>query len=214
MAVTSTSATASLLRPNFRTSPPQHGGQFSNSIAIAFKPRRFRIRSSGDGPVETTDESDSKSPVETQKGPPSLISALNVEKALRGIAVTDADHYGRLGLQRECSYDQVTFAYKRKVEELRSQELDEEETNNKLGLLKESYSILSSPKERRLYDWSLTRSEKPDRYAWPFEVEKAITPTEEPPAQEPEDVRPTILVGYFLFAWLILSFTLSIALNR
>ncbi|KAJ9702095.1 hypothetical protein PVL29_004031 [Vitis rotundifolia] len=109
---------------------------------------------------------------------------------------------------------QVTFAYKRKVEELRSQELDEEETNNKLGLLKESYSILSSPKERRLYDWSLTRSEKPDRYAWPFEVEKAITPTEEPPAQEPEDVRPTILVGYFLFAWLILSFTLSIALNR
>lgn len=89
MAVTSISATASLLRPNFRTSPPQHGGQFSNSIAIAFKPRRFRIRSSGDAPVETTDESDSNSPVETPKGPPSLISALNVEKALRGIGKTE-----------------------------------------------------------------------------------------------------------------------------
>lgn len=89
MAVTSTSATTSIFRPNFRASQPQQGGQFSNSISLAIKPRRFWIRSSGDAPVETTDEADSKSPVETPKGPPSLISALNVEKALRGIGKTE-----------------------------------------------------------------------------------------------------------------------------
>lgn len=89
MAVISTSATASAFLPNFRASPRQHGGQFSNSISIALKPRRFWIRSSGDVPMETMDEADSISPVESPKGPPSLISALNVEKVLRGIGNTE-----------------------------------------------------------------------------------------------------------------------------
>ena len=38
---------------------------------------------------------------------------------------------------------QVTVAYKRKVEELKSQELDEEEANNKLGLLKVSCRLVA-----------------------------------------------------------------------
>ncbi|KAK9102455.1 hypothetical protein Sjap_019709 [Stephania japonica] len=177
--------------------------------------------SAGEAPQETTIEDDvvgvgdDESSVETTKVPYSLISQLNVEKALRGIAITDADHYGRLGLSRGCSYEQVTAAYKTKCEELINEGLDEEQLQKKMELLKESYYILSSEEERRLYDWSLSRSEGPDRYVWPFEVD--ITQTSDwgdPPPQEPEDVGPTRLVGYFFLGWLVLSFVLSIALNR
>ncbi|KMT17865.1 hypothetical protein BVRB_2g033980 [Beta vulgaris subsp. vulgaris] len=165
----------------------------------------------------TTDESwegdGESSPMEMPKGPPSLISALNVEKALRGIAITDVDHYARMGLRRGCSYDQVGPAYQIKVQELSSQGLDEEELNKERELLKESYNILSSEVERRLYDWSLARSGAPDRYAWPFEADITQTPTGIPPPREPEDVGPTIAVGYFFLGWLVLAFTLSIALN-
>lgn len=49
--------------------------------------------------------------------------------------------------------------------------------------VQESYAVLSSEEERRLYDWSLARSEKPDRYVWPFEVDITQTPTEPPPPQ-------------------------------
>ncbi|GMI92617.1 NADH dehydrogenase-like complex U, CHLORORESPIRATORY REDUCTION L [Hibiscus trionum] len=200
--------------------------------------RRLSIRSSGDVLSETpaTETESEKSIDETPKGPPSLISALNVERALRGIPITDVDHYGRLGLQKGCSYEQVTVAYRNKVDQLLNQGLDEAELSNKMDLLKESYSILSSveerssgsyfnklhralkifepPLERRLYDWSLARSEKPDRYAWPFEEDITLTPTEDPPPEEPEDVGPTRLVGYFMLGWLILSVVLSIALAR
>ncbi|PIM98708.1 hypothetical protein CDL12_28807 [Handroanthus impetiginosus] len=162
----------------------------------------------------TAMEAESEAPVEVSKGPPSLISALNVEKALRGIAITDADHYGRLGLWSGCSYDQVTIAYKNKVTEVMNKGLAEEELSKELELLKESHSILSSVEERRLYDWSLARSGKPDRYMWPFEVDITQTPTGTPPPQEPEDEEPTRLVGYFFLSWLILSFILFIAFNR
>ncbi|URE41856.1 DNAJ heat shock N-terminal domain-containing protein [Musa troglodytarum] len=173
----------------------------------------LRVRSSA---VEesTASPPPTDTPVGSQKLSASLISATNVQKALRGIAITDADHYGRLGIPRGTSYDQVKVAYEKKCEELMSKGLDEEETSKVLELLKESYAILSSEEERRLYDWSLARSEKPDRYAWPFEVDITQTPTEPPPPQEPEDVGPTRLVGYFFLAWLILSFALSVTLNR
>ncbi|OAY81572.1 NAD(P)H-quinone oxidoreductase subunit U, chloroplastic [Ananas comosus] len=144
----------------------------------------------------------------------SLISAANVQKALRGLAITDVDHYGRLGISKGTSYDQVNVAFKKKQEELMNKELDEEEANKELELLKESYNILSSEEERRLYDWSLARSERPERYVWPFEVDITETPTQPPPPKEPEDVEPTRLVGYFFLAWLILSFALSVTLNR
>ncbi|GKF25289.1 hypothetical protein Tco_0081183 [Tanacetum coccineum] len=82
----------------------------------------------------------------------------------------------------------------------------------------ESYTILSSVEDRRLYDWSLARNGNPDRYAWPFEVDITQTVTvnspDTPPPQEPEDTEPTRLVGYFLLTWIILSIALSIALNR
>lgn len=155
-------------------------------------------------------------PAETPKvkGLPSLISALNVEKALRGIAITDVDHYGRLGISRGCPYAQVPIAYKNKVEELMKEELEEEELNNQLEQLKESYTVLSSVEERRLYDWSLARSDQPNRYMWPFEADITQTPTGIPPPREPEDVGPTRAVGFVLLGWLILGFTLSILLNR
>ncbi|RZR73965.1 hypothetical protein BHM03_00030277 [Ensete ventricosum] len=95
-------------------------------------------------------------------------------------AITDADHYGRLGIPRGTPYDQtsvpsniqnllcqVKVAYEKKCEELMSKGLDEEETSKELELLK-----------------------------------------------EPEDIGPTRLVGYFFLAWLILSFALSVTLNR
>lgn len=126
---------------------------------------------------------DETSPVELPPGPRSIISALNVEKAILGIAITDIHHYGRLGLSRKCSYAEVPIAYKKKVEEVMNEGLVEEELNKKLELLKESYSILSTPEERRLYDWSLVRSEAPDNYKWPFEVDKTPLSTGTPPPQ-------------------------------
>ncbi|XP_057511777.1 NAD(P)H-quinone oxidoreductase subunit U, chloroplastic-like isoform X1 [Actinidia eriantha] len=126
-------------------------------------------------------------------------------------AITDVDHYGSLGIQKGCFFDQ---AYKSKVEELMNEELEEEELSKRLEVLKESYSVLSSAEERRLYDWSLARSGNADTYLWPFEVDNSKKSTEPPPPLEPEDVRPTRLVGYFMLGWLVLSFTLSIVLNR
>ncbi|XP_004242446.1 NAD(P)H-quinone oxidoreductase subunit U, chloroplastic [Solanum lycopersicum] len=155
-------------------------------------------------------DTDETSPVEI---PPSIISALNVEKALLGIAITDINHYGILGLSRKCSYAEVPVAYKKKIEEITNEGLVEEELNKKLQLLKESYSILSTPEERRLYDWSLVRSEAPDDYKWPFEVDPTPPSTGTPPPQEPEDVEPTILVGYFFLGWFVLAAVLSISLN-
>lgn len=60
----------------------------------------------------------------------------------RNAAITDIDHYGRLGIQRECSYDEVTVAYKKKVEQLMNEqgggegEEENEELSKKLELLK------------------------------------------------------------------------------
>ncbi|KAJ7966366.1 Chaperone DnaJ-domain superfamily protein [Quillaja saponaria] len=218
MAVSSTIATVYIVGKNIPVLKSKNGTMLSHStISFPVKQRRFYIRSSGDVSTETTSaEVDSESSIEVPKGPPSLISALNVERALRGIPITDADHYSRLGISRGSPLDQVTVAYSNKVEELKNQELEEEELQNKLELLKESYTILSSEEERRIYDWSLARSEKPDAYVWPFEVDITQTPKDigTPPPQEPEDEGPTRLVGYFLLVWIILSFVLSIALNR
>ncbi|KAI6679844.1 hypothetical protein NL676_033725 [Syzygium grande] len=98
--------------------------------------------------------------------------------------------------------------------EEREEGLEDDELSEKLEQLKESYRILSSVEERRLYDWSLARSQKPDRYMWPFEADITQTPTQSPPPPEPEDEGPTRLVGYFMLGWVVLSFVLSIALNR
>ncbi|KAI8536096.1 hypothetical protein RHMOL_Rhmol10G0229500 [Rhododendron molle] len=126
------------------------------------KPLKVTVRSSSDGSAsaETTvtqAEAESESPIELPKGPPSVISTLNVERALRGIPITDIDYYGSLGIQKGCSNDQVYAAYKNKVEELMNKGFDEEELSKKLEVLKESYAVLSNAQERRLYDWSLAR---------------------------------------------------------
>uniref|UniRef100_A0A1D1Z0M8 Chaperone protein DnaJ n=1 Tax=Anthurium amnicola TaxID=1678845 RepID=A0A1D1Z0M8_9ARAE len=195
-----------------------------SSSRLPLATRRARIRCSaaaGDAGEEssgtttaTTADPPLEIPVGTSKRSSSLISTDNIQKALRGIAITSVDHYERLGIARGTSYAEVTNAYKIACEELMSQDIDEDEISHKMDLLKESYAILSSEEERRLYDWSLARGEKPDRYVWPFEVDITQTPTQPPPPQEPEDVGPTRLVGYFFLAWIILSFALSVTLNR
>ncbi|PVH62951.1 hypothetical protein PAHAL_3G438000 [Panicum hallii] len=80
------------------------------------------------------------------------------------LAITDADHYGRLGVTRLASTDEASAAYEKRCEELNSKKLEEEELINKeLDLLKESFTILSTEEERRLYDWSMSRSGQPER---------------------------------------------------
>uniref|UniRef100_A0A0D9XZJ0 J domain-containing protein n=1 Tax=Leersia perrieri TaxID=77586 RepID=A0A0D9XZJ0_9ORYZ len=126
----------------------------------------------------------------TSTRPPySLISAENVQKAMRGLA-----------------------AYEMKCEELNNKGLEEEEINKEHDLLKESFTILSTEEERRLYDWSLSRSGQPERYVWPYEVDPLELAPD--PPKEPEDEFPTKLVGYFFLAWFILSVALSVTLNR
>ncbi|XP_023740472.1 NAD(P)H-quinone oxidoreductase subunit U, chloroplastic [Lactuca sativa] len=220
-ATTTTSATASI----YLCRKPLAIGRSCSNNYISFvrkSTRRFCVSSSADdlpsSSAATTEvEGAEESKIEVPKGPPSLISALNVEKALRGIAITDVDYYGILGLKKGCPYDQVKVAYDVKLEELMNQGLEQEELTKKLDLLKESYTILSSVEDRRLYDWSLARNENPDRYAWPFEVDITQTinsPDTPPPAQDPEDFGPTRFVGYFLLTWIIISLSLSVAFNR
>ncbi|KAK6912864.1 DnaJ domain [Dillenia turbinata] len=223
MAASSTTAASPYIL--FSQSRPKNECQISKRISFRRR-RRGRLigrSSSGEGEGEgeaSTSSSvvvEDESAVEAQKRPPSLISALNVEKALRGIAITDVDYYSLLGLDRGCTYDQVAVAYKSKVEEVIKQEgMDQEQVSKQLDLLKEAYSILSSVEERRMYDWSLARSEQPTRYTWPSEsdISQKMMSAGDPPPPEPEDVGPTRLVGYFMLGWLILSVILSIGLNR
>ncbi|RDX71572.1 NAD(P)H-quinone oxidoreductase subunit U, chloroplastic [Mucuna pruriens] len=183
MAVSSTTATVCIPAKNIPTPRTPKIG-FSSSISFSVKPRRLlRIRSSS---AETSDtEAESESSIEVPKELPSLISALNVERALRGLPITDADHYGRLGVPRGCSFDMVGVAYNIKVQELKNQNIEEDELEKKLELLKESYTILSSEEERRIYDWSLARAENTNEFVWPFEVDITQTkvPNEDPPQQ-------------------------------
>ncbi|KAK3139820.1 hypothetical protein QOZ80_5AG0390870 [Eleusine coracana subsp. coracana] len=149
----------------------------------------------------------------TSTRPPySIISADNVQKAMRGLAITDADHYGRLGITKLASTDEVKAAYEKRCEELNSRGLEEEELNKEHDLLKESFTILSTEEERRLYDWSLSRSGQPERYVWPFQVDPLELAPE--PPKEPEDESPTQLVGNVFLALFILSVVLSVTLNR
>ncbi|XP_054819709.1 NAD(P)H-quinone oxidoreductase subunit U, chloroplastic isoform X2 [Prosopis cineraria] len=212
MAVLSTTATVSIPGNNVHTTQET---KFGSSIFVGFraKPRRFCIRcsvASDSSPDATATQSDSETAIEVPEESSSLISALNVERALRGIPITDVDHYGRLGIPRGSSYEKVAVAYDSKVEELKNEGLEEDELNKKLEHLK---VILSSKEERRMYDWSLARSENTDQYVWPFEVDITQTPQGTPPLQEPEEDGPTRVVGYFLLGWVLISFVLSIALS-
>ncbi|KAK2445836.1 hypothetical protein P8452_23399 [Trifolium repens] len=187
---------------------------FSTNIVFSVKlPRRLCIRSSSAENSAGTAEFESESSIQLPEESSSLISTLNVERALRGIPITDVDHYGRLGIPRGCPYEMVPVAYNSKVRELESQGLEEDILKKKLELLRESYTIMSSPDERRMYDWSLAREGNTEKFIWPYEVDVSELQKGDPPPQEPEDVGPTRLVGYFLLAWIVLAIVLSIGLN-
>ncbi|CAN1143743.1 NAD(P)H-quinone oxidoreductase subunit U, chloroplastic [Linum perenne] len=183
--------------------------------------KRIGIRSVAEGPSNSTstsevEEGDWEGSIEAPQGPPSLISALNVERAFRGLPITEVDYYAALELRRGCSYDEVTNGYKKKVDELMNKGLDEEQLRIEMETLKESYSILSSVQERRLYDWSLARADNPPRYSWPSQADitQSASPETPPILQEPEDVGPTRAVGYIFLGWFVLSAVLSVLLNR
>ncbi|VAI14869.1 unnamed protein product [Triticum turgidum subsp. durum] len=107
---------------------------------------------------------------------------------------------------------EVKAAYEKRCEQLNKQGLEEEEISKEHDLLKESFTILSTEEERRLYDWSLARNGQPERYVWPFEVDPMELAPD--PPKEPEDEFPTKLVGYFLLTWFIISVACSLILNR
>jgi len=83
MAVSSTTAPVCLPAKNIPT-PQLQKLSFSSTVSFTLKPRRLlRIRSSS---AETSDTGvDSESSIELPKEPYSLISALNVERILRGL---------------------------------------------------------------------------------------------------------------------------------
>ncbi|KAJ3675548.1 hypothetical protein LUZ60_004590 [Juncus effusus] len=180
----------------------------------------FRVSCSGE--TATADESAASSSGDGEGGAvvggglgrPSIISTINVQKALRGLPITDVDYYGTLGVPKTASYEEIQTAYESKCEELKNREGLEEDLKTEFELLKESYTILSINEERRLYDWSLARTEQPDRYVWPYDVDYLEMSPEDPPAQEPEDEWPTKLVGYFFLAWILLSVVVSVSLNK
>ncbi|CAI8599449.1 unnamed protein product [Vicia faba] len=211
MALSSTTTSSCIPFPTNNILPPYFRFQTNLLFPLNFPPR-LRIRSSSENSAGAT-EVDSESSIELPKESSSLISTLNVERALRGIPITDADHYGRLGIPRGCSYDMVPVAYNNKVREIESQGLEKDILNKKLELLRESYTIMSSPDERRMYDWSLAREGNTEKFIWPYEVDVPEIPKGDPPPQEPEDVGPTRLIGYFLVGWIVLAFVLSIGLN-
>uniref|UniRef100_A0A0F7H002 Chaperone DnaJ-domain superfamily protein n=1 Tax=Geranium phaeum TaxID=379952 RepID=A0A0F7H002_9ROSI len=210
----STSAGAFPISP--RPSPPRK--LIAPTMFPTSRPRqRFisMIRSSGDddftSPTATTTTDVG---IESPEATPSLINSINVERAMRGLPITDLDYYGLLGLTMSVRSEEViSGAYKTKVEDVLSQELDEEEVSKKLQDLKEAFLVLSSAQERRLYDWSLKRADNTEVYSWPFEVDNTITSQGDPPPQEPEDFGPTRLVGYGFLAWVIFSFASSIFLS-
>ncbi|KAK1303002.1 hypothetical protein QJS10_CPB12g01754 [Acorus calamus] len=130
------------------------------------------VRCSSEETVEETAAEAETAPVGASKKSYSLISSSNVQK-----------HFAA----------SVTVAYLRKCEELSNQGLEEEVLNKERQLLKESYEILSSEVERRLYDWSLARSGNPDRYVWPFEVDI----TQAPPQVEPPNLKNNDLFSLY-----------------
>uniref|UniRef100_A0A0F7H097 Chaperone DnaJ-domain superfamily protein n=1 Tax=Geranium maderense TaxID=28964 RepID=A0A0F7H097_9ROSI len=213
MAVSTSAAATISITP--RPPPPKPNTYtFSTSFTLC-KPSRTFIsiaRNSGDVPAETATAGESG--IEVPEAEQTLISGLNVERAMRGLPITDKDYYGLLGLNMSVrSKEVIAGAYRTKVEDVLSQGLEEEEVSKKLELLKEAYRVISSAQERRLYDWSLKRNENPEIYTWPFEVDDTITSQGDPPPQEPEDFGPTRMVGYGFLAWVIFSFIMSIVLN-
>ncbi|CAN1305990.1 NAD(P)H-quinone oxidoreductase subunit U, chloroplastic [Linum perenne] len=168
--------------------------------------KRIGIRSVAEGPSNSTstsevEEGDWEGSIEAPQGPPSLISALNVERAFRGLPITEVDYYAALELRRGCSYDEVTNGYKKKVDELMNKGLDEEQLRIEMETLK---------------DWSLARADNPPRYSWPSQADitQSASPETPPILQEPEDVGPTRAVGYIFLGWFVLSAVLSVLLNR
>uniref|UniRef100_A0A0F7H1N0 Chaperone DnaJ-domain superfamily protein n=1 Tax=Geranium incanum TaxID=1158081 RepID=A0A0F7H1N0_9ROSI len=206
----STSAGAVPISP--RPPPPRklNAPTFSTSSRRPISVVRVSSGDESTAPTATTTDAG----IEVPEATPSLINSINVQRAMRGLPITDIDYYGLLGLTMSVRSEEVIAgAYKTKVEDVLSQELNEEEASNKLEDLKEAYRVLSSAQERRLYDWSLKRAVNTEIYSWPFEVDNTITSQGDPPPQEPEDFGPTRLVGYGFLAWVVLSFASSIFLN-
>ncbi|KAM0902530.1 hypothetical protein ACQ4PT_019214 [Festuca glaucescens] len=212
--VTSPAAPATVFSLSTRRRIHLHPGRFSAAASF-----RARCAAAASEDVAAAAEGDPDAGTDVAGGaatstrpPYSIISAANVQKAMRGLPITDADHYGRLGITRLASTDEVKTAYEKRCEQLNSQGLEEEEISNEHDLLKESFTILSTEEERRLYDWSLARNGQPERYVWPFQVDPLELAPD--PPEEPEDEFPTKLVGYFLLAWFIISVACSVILNR
>eukprot|EP00250_Pteridium_aquilinum_P006627 c16505_g1_i1 orf=81-746(+) len=145
----------------------------------------------------------------------SLISYANIQRALRGEALSTPDHYGMLGLAPSAPYEEVEIAFRKRCEAvLQQQGLSEDEIRNRLRALKVAYDVLSSEEERRLYDWSLFHSKSPGGiYRWPYESDITQSACAPGPPKEPKDEEGIRKVGYFFLGWFVLSVFLNLSLR-
>lgn len=145
---------------------------------------------------------------------PSLLTLSNINKALCGEDLITPDHYATLGLPRGASYEEVRRAFRERFERVVQQGTDEDAIREKLRILKDSYEVLSSEEQRRLYDWSLLHSESLDgKYRWPYEADITQRTSGPGPPKAPEDEEAIRRVGYFFLGWFILSCILSLVLK-
>ncbi|KAH7447977.1 hypothetical protein KP509_01G130500 [Ceratopteris richardii] len=144
----------------------------------------------------------------------SLISYANIQKAFKGEALSTPDHYAILGLAPGATYQEVETAFRLSCEALLQQGLEEEEIQKRLQILRDSHDILSSEKERRLYDWSLLQLSNSDGvYAWPYEADITQSECDSGPGMPPVDEEGVRKVQNFFLGWLALSVVLNLLIR-
>ncbi|CAK9208418.1 unnamed protein product [Sphagnum troendelagicum] len=166
--------------------------------------------------ASTTTTNDDKSDLSvSESSSSSLLSPLNIARALAGEGISLVDHYGRLQVSPEASSGEIFQAYRKRRSEITAQSLEESVIQKQLRDLQDSADMLTSEEERRMYDWSLLRLQNPGvEYIWPFEADITQRLSDSPPNKTVEDDEGNRNVAIFFLGWFILSCVLNIVLPR
>lgn len=152
---------------------------------------------------------------ETDEGPGLLRqSSILTRESINAVLATGelletVDHYGRLGVAREASAGEIRRTYRKLLVETEGKDIPGEEKDAIVRGLRESYELLTSVEERRLYDWSLDRSVN-DVYVWPHESD--VTQRDYAPATytNEADAEGNKTHAYFYLGWFALSVILNV----
>ncbi|XP_024524124.1 NAD(P)H-quinone oxidoreductase subunit U, chloroplastic-like [Selaginella moellendorffii] len=147
-----------------------------------------------------------------------LLTMTNFKKVLASKGpITDVDHYARLQVPWQAPTSQIAAAFKERVDEVMALKEDgwsDDAIRDQLQQLQQSFDVLTSERQRRLYDWSILQEKnKNKRYVWPYEADitqKYSLP--DPPVDE-EDMDAIRKVGYFFLGWFVLSIFLGVFLH-